>query len=145
MIKTVCRKFQRRNLLYCGFRHIYIITKYNFFIGGADAGGWEEYFDYIFPEDEGAKPNLKLLAMAKMWKKQKETAPEEKENSENEEEEEERIPIAEEIPEMSNDDPNADQNLDADDEDIKNESSDSEESSESEDENDEPKAKRKKE
>merc|ERR1712029_340010 len=37
--------------------------------------GWEEYFDYIFPEDEGAKPNLKLLAMAKMWKKQKETEP----------------------------------------------------------------------
>ena len=35
--------------------------------------GWEEYFDYIFPEDEAAKPNLKLLAMAKMWKKQKET------------------------------------------------------------------------
>merc|ERR1712038_761457 len=33
--------------------------------------GWEEYYDYIFPEDEGAKPNLKLLAMAKMWKKQK--------------------------------------------------------------------------
>ena len=112
---------------------------------GDNAGGWEEFFDYIFPEDEGAKPNLKLLAMAKMWKKQKETAPEEKENSENEEEEEERIPIAEEIPEPSNDDPNADQNLDADDEDIKNESSDSEESSESEDEKDEPKAKRKKE
>merc|ERR1712203_440747 len=71
--------------------------------GGADAGGWEEYFDYIFPEDEGAKPNLKLLAMAKMWKKQKETTPEE-------------------IPETSNADPNADKNLDADDEDIKNES-----------------------
>ena len=35
--------------------------------------GWEEFFDYIFPEDEAAKPNLKLLAMAKMWKKQKET------------------------------------------------------------------------
>merc|ERR1711915_445769 len=35
--------------------------------------GWEEYFDYIFPEDEAAKPNLKLLAMAKMWKKKKET------------------------------------------------------------------------
>lgn len=32
--------------------------------------GWEEYFDYIFPEDENAKPNLKLLAMAKMWKQQ---------------------------------------------------------------------------
>ena len=37
--------------------------------------GWEEYFDYIFPEDEAAKPNLKLLAMAKMWKKQKEAEP----------------------------------------------------------------------
>ena len=37
---------------------------------GSDQG-WEEYFDYIFPEDEAAKPNLKLLAMAKMWKKQK--------------------------------------------------------------------------
>ena len=46
------------------------------FQGGADAGGWEEYFDYIFPEDEGAKPNLKLLAMAKMWKKKKEVEPE---------------------------------------------------------------------
>ena len=34
--------------------------------------GWEEYFDYIFPEDEAAKPNLKLLAMAKLWRKQKE-------------------------------------------------------------------------
>lgn len=34
-------------------------------------GQWEEYFDYIFPEDEGAKPNLKLLEMAKRWKKNK--------------------------------------------------------------------------
>lgn len=31
--------------------------------------GWEEVFDYIFPEDELAKPNLKLLAAAKNWKK----------------------------------------------------------------------------
>ena len=34
--------------------------------------GWEEYYDYIFPEDESARPNLKLLAMAKMWKKKRE-------------------------------------------------------------------------
>ncbi|ELT94667.1 hypothetical protein CAPTEDRAFT_207252 [Capitella teleta] len=34
---------------------------------GSDAG-WEEYFDYIFPDDETAAPNLKLLSMAKMWK-----------------------------------------------------------------------------
>lgn len=31
--------------------------------------GWEEVFDYIFPEDEAARPNLKLLAAAKNWKK----------------------------------------------------------------------------
>uniref|UniRef100_A0A8C6WLY8 Crooked neck pre-mRNA splicing factor 1 n=1 Tax=Neogobius melanostomus TaxID=47308 RepID=A0A8C6WLY8_9GOBI len=36
---------------------------------GSDAG-WEEYYDYIFPEDSANQPNLKLLAMAKMWKKQ---------------------------------------------------------------------------
>lgn len=35
--------------------------------------GWEEYFDYIFPEDEAARPNLKLLQMAKLWRKQQET------------------------------------------------------------------------
>merc|ERR1711971_982315 len=119
--------------------------------GGADAGGWEEYFDYIFPEDEGAKPNLKLLAMAKMWKKKKEVEPEpetetstpEKDMKEESDTEEERIPISEEIPTASNDD--TDQNLDADDEDIRNESSDSEESSdESDDENDEPKSKQRK-
>uniref|UniRef100_A0A8C5J823 Crooked neck pre-mRNA splicing factor 1 n=1 Tax=Junco hyemalis TaxID=40217 RepID=A0A8C5J823_JUNHY len=32
--------------------------------------GWEEYYDYIFPEDTANQPNLKLLAMAKLWKKQ---------------------------------------------------------------------------
>uniref|UniRef100_A0A1B6FPF1 Pre-mRNA-splicing factor Syf1-like N-terminal HAT-repeats domain-containing protein n=1 Tax=Cuerna arida TaxID=1464854 RepID=A0A1B6FPF1_9HEMI len=34
--------------------------------------GWEEFFDYIFPEDEATKPNLKLLASAKAWKKKQE-------------------------------------------------------------------------
>ncbi|XP_044729166.1 protein crooked neck [Chrysoperla carnea] len=33
--------------------------------------GWEEIFDYIFPEDESSRPNLKLLALAKNWKKTK--------------------------------------------------------------------------
>lgn len=33
--------------------------------------GWEEVFDYIFPEDEMARPNLKLLAAAKNWKKKR--------------------------------------------------------------------------
>lgn len=35
--------------------------------------GWEEVFDYIFPEDEMARPNLKLLSAAKNWKKNVET------------------------------------------------------------------------
>lgn len=38
--------------------------------------GWEEVFDYIFPEDEASRPNLKLLAAAKNWKKQKEVGDE---------------------------------------------------------------------
>lgn len=31
--------------------------------------GWEEYYDYIFPSDEVAQPHLKLLELAKKWKK----------------------------------------------------------------------------
>lgn len=40
--------------------------------------GWEEYYDYIFPEDAANQPNRKLLAMVKLWKKQQmvENAPE---------------------------------------------------------------------
>ncbi|RLU15146.1 hypothetical protein DMN91_012140 [Ooceraea biroi] len=34
--------------------------------------GWEEVFDFTFPEDESQRPNLKFLASAKMWKKQSE-------------------------------------------------------------------------
>lgn len=37
---------------------------------GSD-GGWEEYWDYIFPDDEAAAPNLKLLQMARLWKQKK--------------------------------------------------------------------------
>jgi crooked neck len=34
--------------------------------------GWEEYFDYRFPDDEGAaSSNLKILEMAAKWKQQK--------------------------------------------------------------------------
>ncbi|RWS03958.1 crooked neck-like protein 1 [Dinothrombium tinctorium] len=43
---------------------------------GTDAG-WEEYYDYIFPNDEAAKPHLKLLEMAKKWKQQQEENQEE--------------------------------------------------------------------
>ena len=31
-------------------------------------GGWEEYWDYIFPDDSSASSNLRLIQMAKFWK-----------------------------------------------------------------------------
>ena len=33
---------------------------------------WEEYYDYIFPDDEANIPNFKLLQMARLWKKNQE-------------------------------------------------------------------------
>lgn len=46
---------------------------------GTDAG-WEEYYDYIFPDDKSAANGLKMLELAKKWKasmaaKQREAAP----------------------------------------------------------------------
>jgi len=35
------------------------------------AAGWEEYHDYIFPDDEDKQANLKLLEMARRWKRQR--------------------------------------------------------------------------
>ncbi|TRY64125.1 hypothetical protein TCAL_08221 [Tigriopus californicus] len=103
-----------------------------------ESAGWEEYFDYIFPEDESAKPNLKLLAMAKMWKKQKEMVPSDtpappltqtpkttKTSEEKGQEGKEGGKKEEE--EQSQETTNATANPDADDEDMKNESSSDEE------------------
>lgn len=33
--------------------------------------GMEEFYDYLFPEEGGHAPNLKLLEMAHKWKKAK--------------------------------------------------------------------------
>lgn len=30
--------------------------------------GWEEYYDYIFPDEADAAPHLKLLELARKWK-----------------------------------------------------------------------------
>ena len=35
------------------------------------AAGMEEYYDYIFPEEQGAAPNLKILEAAYAWKKRR--------------------------------------------------------------------------
>jgi len=36
--------------------------------GAGAAGGWEEYYDYLFPDDEQGAPGLKLLENALKWK-----------------------------------------------------------------------------
>lgn len=61
--------------------------------------GWEEYYDYIFPEDAANQPNLKLLAMAKMWKRQQLV--------DKDEEVPEKAPTAEETTSPSSDEPAA--------------------------------------
>lgn len=47
---------------------------------GMDAG-WEEYFDYIFPQDASLQRNFRLLEAARQWR-QKQTAEDEGENGE---------------------------------------------------------------
>ena len=32
-------------------------------------GGFEEYYDYVFPEDQNSKGILKMLEKAHLWKK----------------------------------------------------------------------------
>ncbi|KAI9142201.1 protein crooked neck [Paraphysoderma sedebokerense] len=57
---------------------------------GAGTVQWEEYYDYIFPDDEKQKPNFKLLALAHQWKMKmekegKKEEPEEEDKDEDEE------------------------------------------------------------
>ena len=37
---------------------------------GTEAG-WEEYYEYVFPDEKKGAPNLKILQMAHKWKKAK--------------------------------------------------------------------------
>lgn len=55
---------------------------------GSDAG-WEEYWDYVFPEDSTAAPNLKLLQMARMWKRKQEMSDSSSESNEDDKDDEE--------------------------------------------------------
>lgn len=64
---------------------VYIYSQYLsnikkiFFLQSDD--GWEEVFEFIFPEDESNKPNLKILASAARWKKMEVEKGEEKNSS----------------------------------------------------------------
>lgn len=35
---------------------------------GQQEEGWEEYYDYLFPDDQGQKKNIKILELAHKWK-----------------------------------------------------------------------------
>jgi len=48
---------------------------------GTETGGMEEYYDYVFPDERAAAPNLKILEAAHRWKKQKLEAQGEKEDA----------------------------------------------------------------
>ena len=52
-------------------------------------GGWEEYFDYQFPDDndEGTS-NLKILEMAAKWKRQRLEASNESDDDDDESDDE---------------------------------------------------------
>eukprot|EP00897_Mesotaenium_endlicherianum_P005435 jgi/Mesen1/491/ME001024S10726 len=47
--------------------------------------GFEEYYDYIFPDETGGAPNLKILEAAYRWKRQRQEEVEEEEEEEEEE------------------------------------------------------------
>ena len=47
--------------------------------------GWEEYYDYIFPDEEDNQPHFKLLQMAKMWKQTKDVSSDSNSSDEDEE------------------------------------------------------------
>ena len=104
---------------------------------GSDQG-WEEYFDYIFPEDEAAKPNLKLLAMAKMWKKNKDVGGDAEEEEKDEETTEMDVETESRRIDVMADKDEDEENPDADDPTIANESS----SSSSEDDEEEESSKK---
>jgi crooked neck len=37
-------------------------------IGGTGSDTWEEYYDYIFPDDDTQQQKLRLLELAHQWK-----------------------------------------------------------------------------
>ena len=49
-------------------------------------GGWEEYWDYVFPDDASASSNLKLLQMARLWKQKQQDNSSSGSDDDNEEE-----------------------------------------------------------
>uniref|UniRef100_A0A1X7VPF0 Uncharacterized protein n=1 Tax=Amphimedon queenslandica TaxID=400682 RepID=A0A1X7VPF0_AMPQE len=49
-------------------------------------GGWEEYWDYVFPDDSSASSNLRLLQMARLWKQKGQSDTESEDEDEDDDE-----------------------------------------------------------
>jgi len=77
---------------------------------GGNQVTWEEYLDYIYPDEEKEKPVFKLLSMAHAWKQKMEEA---KSNGDDDKKEEEE---AKEKNSDNDDDDDDDDDSDSDDE-----------------------------
>jgi crooked neck len=47
------------------------LTFSSFVVALQEEGGWEEYYDYVFPDEEAKLSTLAMLEAARRWKKQK--------------------------------------------------------------------------
>jgi hypothetical protein len=56
-------------ILLCIWRLYLLLLKLLKFCFKKSDAGWEEYIDYIFPDDSNQSSSLKLLELAKKWKK----------------------------------------------------------------------------
>ncbi|KAJ3190170.1 Crooked neck-like protein 1 [Gaertneriomyces sp. JEL0708] len=54
-----------------------------------EMGGWEEYYDYVFPDEVGESGANRLLAMAHMWKRKMETGDDDDDDGSDDESDEE--------------------------------------------------------
>ena len=50
-------------------RVVFLKNFFDRFALQTDSAQWEEFMQLVFPDDEAVQPHLKLLAMAKRWKK----------------------------------------------------------------------------
>jgi len=66
-------KIKKRRRILTGISKIKEMNEYNKSVEeniANDEEGWEEYYDYIFPDDEDNKKNFKILSHAMKWHKE---------------------------------------------------------------------------
>lgn len=73
VLNNVERFLQKMEYVKLGIFFLRNYRLFHFF--QSDSGQWEEFMQLVFPDDEAVQPHLKLLAMAKRWKKGQEDTP----------------------------------------------------------------------